>query len=179
MKLLKKIYLICLLIAVLVIGVVMLVRFGPLSSLMNEKPEEGSKWVYVDYTFDSEATEGAGLSIAKASAADVATGYKNTVLDFTDYPDYREVTYYDTLTFKDGKIIRTHNERKTSTIDGQDIYTHVEEVAMDYGTYSGKKITVDNEKFEEAYIRDGILYVYIKTYSSTETVAILRFKPAE
>ena len=176
MKLLKKIYLFSLLIGVLVVGVVMLVRFGPLSSLMNDKPEEGSKWVYVDYTFESKATEGAGLAIAKASAGDAATGYKNEVWDPIENVGK---AYYDTLTFKDGKIVRTHNERKTSTIDGVEIYTHVEEVAMDYGTYSGKKITVDNERFEEAYIRDGILYVHIKTYSSTETVAILRFKPAE
>ena len=179
MGIVKKIFLGGLILSLVAVIVLALVVFGPLSGLSNEKPEEGSTWVYYDYSFETEATDSGGLAMAKASAADLADQFKHDVYDLTDLENPKNVSYYDSLTFQDGTIQRKHFERTTSNIDGLDIYTGVEEETLNYGTYDGKKITINEESFEKAFIREGVLYVYVKVVSMADTVAILQFKPAQ
>ncbi|MBE6577422.1 MAG: hypothetical protein E7653_04730 [Ruminococcaceae bacterium] len=144
-----------------------------MNKMLGEKPVEDGVYKYVGYTFDTEATENAGIVQAKASAATVAEAFVSEVYNPTTQSGEK---YYDTLTFKDGKITRLHYTRKTSILDGIEIYTHVDESTSDYGTYKGKNITIDIDDFESAYIKEGVLNVKVKTYFSDTTYAILQFE---
>ncbi len=146
---------------------------GTMNKMLSEKPEDGAVYKYVGFTFETEATENAGIVQAKASAQTTAEGFSSEV--YNPVTQSGE-TYYDTLTFEDGKITRLHYTRKTNIIDGLEIYTHVEESTSDFGTYKGKTITVDIDDFEYAYIKDGVLNVKVKTYFSDTTYAILQFE---
>ena len=180
MKIIKRIFLTAFILSILAVVVLMLVMFGPLSSVLNEKPEDGSKWVYSDFTFETDSTENAGITMAQASAADVAHSFKNEVYDLSgDLQNPPVVTYYDYLTFDDGTINLHHYKRTTTTVDGIEVYSGATEETSVYGSYDGKNITVNDDMFEDAYIRDGVLYIRIKTYHSDNTFAILTFKPAE
>ena len=147
-----------------------------LEQLLSEKPEEGSKWVYTDFSFETEDTSGAGVTLARASAQDAARGFLHEVYNPTTESGEK---YYDTLTFEDGKITRLHYTRQTSKIDGMDVYTHVDEETLDWGEYKGKKITIDEEDFVSAHIKDGVLYVKLSTYHNDTTFAILQFELAD
>lgn len=179
MKLAIKIILGVTLLAIVAVVVTALVLVGPLSFFLNQKPENGSKWVYSDYTLDTEATSSAGISIVYATAESEAQHYQTTVYDVTDPDNPEQVTYYDALIFCDGTVQRQHFERKLVDVNGKKIYAEAAETTVDCGTYSGKKITLEDDSFEEAYIRNGVLYVHLKLTANEESTLILKFKPAQ
>ena len=144
-----------------------------LNTIFSEKPVEEGVYKYIGYSFDTEATENAGIIQAKASAGTVAESFSHEIYNPTTRSSE---TYYDTLTFKDGKITRLSYTRTTSNIEGFDVYTGVEDVTTDFGTYKGKKMTIDIDDFESAYISDGVLNIKVKTYFSDTTYAILQFE---
>lgn len=175
----KKILLGLILVVVLAVVVVALIVTGPLASLLNQKPENGSKWVYSDYTCETDATSSAGITMVYAEAESEAQRYWDTVYDITDPDDPKPVTYYDAMIFRDGTLQRQHFERRLVEVDGKKIYADVKETTVDCGTYSGKKITPTDDAFEKAYIRDGVLYVHVKLVSTDKSTLILQFKPAQ
>ena len=88
--------------------------------------------------------------------------------------DYSKVTFddamqmvekIDTLSTKDGKIELNHYVGKGSPsyMNGINVYSELEVVIWDLGTYSGTDATVSNEYgyFVDAYVTGGKLYLAV------------------
>ena len=174
-----------LVIAVLAVAGILFVKSGGLESLLlqKQKVEDNSKFVYADYTFDYDGTEGGPIAMASSIAKDLGNGHVSIIADVDAIiagtkPD--SITYYDYIVCKDGKLILHEYTREAQEVTIQmekyNLYTKVTESEREIGTYDGKKITMnDTETYADAYVSENVLHLVVNPTTSLEMTVTLKF----
>lgn len=122
-----------------------------------------------------EVVDGSMYNYAGLSNITVETGNVNGARLFMDrfYGDSEYITAYyqhnnkleqvDYITFKDGKVIR--NAYSAIDTNSDNVNDDYELNQIEIGTYSGKKIELNDEDYVKAYIKDDVFYIKVETSS--------------